>query len=590
VLIKERYRLQKQIGKGGFCKTFLAVDEDKFPPVPCIVQQFPHHQTSEESVKKAQQLQELGKHPQIPTLFAHFRENEYFYLVQEFIKGNNLATLIEEQGTFSETQIWQLLQSLLPVIKIIHNHQIIHGDIKPENIICRNFYKANLELDLVLVDFAGAKLLTAIDRFTDEPVIGSPEYAAPEQTRGKAVFASDLYSLGVTCIYLLTQIPPFDLFDVANNSWIWRDYLTTKISNHLAQTLDKLLQNNVTKRFQSADEVIQILGIKDNYLRLSAFVHSSKLKAKNNSWKYLYTLTGNIGASSSINSLSFNPNGNILASGDDDKITKLWDLDTQKILANLRGHTQAVKSVAFSPDGQILATASDDKTIKLWNVNNLEEIFTLVGHSRAVKSIAFAPDGQILASGSWDKTIKIWDVNTGIELCTLRGHKLQINAVAFSPQRQILASASCDRTVGIWQLENLQNHPHHSLLGNLSGHTWAVSTVAFSPDGQILATGSEDNTIKLWNVNTGQLISTLSSHSWSVVAVAFTADGKTLLSASWDQTVKLWNVSTAEEIATLSGHGDSVCTVAVSPVTQLIASGSRDKTIKLWQFVEQQES
>ncbi|MHC5673305.1 protein kinase domain-containing protein [Nostoc sp.] len=573
----------KQIGKGGFCKTFLAVDEGQFPPVPCVVQELsPESETFKTFQQKAQQLEELGKHPQIPALLAYFQQNGHFYLVEEFIAGTNLAQVVEEEGAFNEAQIWQLLEDVLPVFQLISDRNIIHRDIKPQNIIRR--FPITKKGDLVIVDFTTTKIVTEIDRLTSETSIGSPEYAAPEQARGKAVFASDLYSLGVTCIYLLTQIPPFDLFDIANDCWVWQQYLTTKVSDRLAQILDKLLQNAVNRRYQSADEVMQAIGME---------CKTQNLKIPNLPWQCFHTLTGHSGTLSSVNALAISPDSNTLASGSDDKIVQLWDLKTQKVLASLLGHSQAVKSVTFSPDGQILATASDDKTIKLWQVETLEEICTLLGHSHAVKSVVFSPDGQILASGSWDKTIKLWDVNSGREICSITGHQLQVNAVAFSPQGQVLASASYDRTIRLWQISaledfqrELQNRPCYSLLSTLSGHAWAVLTVAFSPDGQILATGSDDNTIKLWEVNTGQLICTLVGHSWSVVAVAFTADGETLLSASCDKTVKLWRVSTAEEIVTLSGHVDSVSAVAVSKVRQLIASGSRDKTIKLWQLVE----
>ncbi|MEH2446124.1 MAG: serine/threonine-protein kinase [Nostoc sp.] len=584
MLLQERYRLLKLIGQGGFCKTFLAVDEGQFPPVPCIVQELLlKNETSKKFEQKAQQLEELGNHPQIPALLAYFQQNGHFYLVQEFIAGTNLAQVVEEEGAFNETQIWQLLEDVLPVFQFISDRNIIHRDIKPDNIIRRS--SVTKKGDLVIVDFTTAKIVTEIDRLISQTSIGSPEYAAPEQARGKAIFASDLYSLGITCIYLLTQIPPFDLFDIANDCWVWQQYLTTKVSDRLAQILNKLLQNAVNRRFQSADEVMQAMGME---------CKTQNFKLPNPPWRCLHTLTEHSGRLSSLNALAISPDSNTLASASDDKIVKLWDLNTKKVLASLSGHFQAVKSVAFSPDGKILATASDDKTIKLWQIETLEEICTLLGHSHAVKSVAFSPDGQILASGSWDKTIKLWDVNTGTEIYTMTGHRLQVNSVAFSPQGKLLASASYDRTIRLWQIPALesshkefQNRPCYSLLGTLSGHAWAVLTVAFSPDGKILATGSDDNTIKLWEVNSGQLICTLVGHSWSVVAVAFTADGETLLSASCDKTVKLWRVSTAEEIVTLSGHVDSVSAVAVSKVRQLIASGSRDKTIKLWQLVEQ---
>ncbi len=614
MLIQERYRLLKQIGQFRFCKTFLAVDEGLSPKVPCVVQQWLQNQTPFVFEQKAQLLEELGKHPQIPAILAHFQQDHHFYLVQEFIEGSNLATLVEEVGAFSETQIWQLLEDLLPVLKFIGDRNVIHCDIKPENIILRSpLSERRLGGDMVLVNFEHFSIFNKdfnprdyiLQQFTDksnDKSVGSPEYAAPEQVQGKPVFASDLYSLGVTCIYLLTQIPPFDLFDVANNCWVWQQYLTTKVSFMLGKMLDKLLQHDVNNRFQSADEVMQAMGIHS-----PTDVTVERLFPIR-PWHCIHTFTGHSGVLSSVNSIAISsippsPRDQggfvqILASGHDDKTIRLWDLNTKKLLRSLTGHSQAVRAIAYSPNEEILATASDDKTIKLWNVNTFQEICTLFGHSHAVKSVAFSSDGKLLASGSWDKTVKLWDVKTSQEICTLSGHQLQVSAVAFSPippDGSILASASFDRTIRLWEvdqafecvgeLKNLRNYNFSSIL---SGHIWAVLTVAFSPDGKILASGSDDNTIKLWEVNTGQLICTLVGHSWSVVAVTFSTDGEILISGSRDKTVKLWSVSTKKEIATLSGHVDSVSAVGVSPDAQQIVSGSRDKTIKLWELVQQQ--
>ncbi len=569
MFIKERYRLIKQISQEKYCQTFLAVDENQFPPIPCVIQQFSsQYQTLENFQYYVQQLTELGKHPQIPNLILDFTENEYYYIIQEFIDGDNLGILLEKQGVFQEIQIWQVLKNLLPVIKFIHDHQIIHRNIQPENIILRTTNQ-NQDLldDLVLVGFAGIKGFKNNQPTND--MVGTPEYISPEQAQGKSVFASDLYSLGITCIYLLTQISPFELFDITNNSWVWQDYLTHQISEYLGQTLDKMVKYDLQERWQSADKLIYTLGIKDNYLPL-------KSPTQDDSWQLYHTLENKI--NSSINAVALSHDGKILASGEDNKSIKLWNLSNQQLITSFPGHTQAITSVIINNNDTILATASDDQTINLWNIKTFAKIYTLTGHTHAVKSLAFHPQRQILASGSWDKTIKIWDINTGLELNTLTVHQLQVNAVAFSPQGQLLASASYDRTVRIWQWEDEKSN----LLTTLLGHTWGVLTVAFSPNGQVLASGSGDNTIKLWDVNTGELISTLSGHSWSVVAVAFSSDGDTLISASWDKTVKIWQISTKSEIASLTGHTDSVSSVAMSHDARLIASGSKDKTIKLW--------
>jgi serine/threonine protein kinase len=261
LLLKDRYRPLYAIGRGGFGRTYLAVDEHLPSHPQCVIKQLCFPETNPDSFGKvvelfrqeAVHLHEL-QHPQIPQLLAHFAQDEQFYLVEELIAGQTLTQELQHQGVFSETQIWQLLQDLLPVLQFIHSRQVIHRDIKPANIMRRASTG-----HLVLIDFGIAKQITASAMLHTGTTIGSPEYMAPEQTKGKAFPASDLYSLGVTCIHLLTGISPFDLFDITSDRWAWRDYLPSPnvISPHLGEILDKLLQNALAERYKSATEVFQ---------------------------------------------------------------------------------------------------------------------------------------------------------------------------------------------------------------------------------------------------------------------------------------------------------------------------------------------
>jgi len=150
------------------------------------------------------------------------------------------------------------LSEILPILEFIHSKQVIHRDIKPENIIRRKS-----DNKLILVDFGAAKFVSPLNRSMTGTIIGSAEYIAPEQGNGKAVNASDLYSLGVTGIYLLTGISPFDLFDVGEHQWVWRQSLVNNpVSNELGNILDKLIEFGTKKRYQSASEVLSALQIK----------------------------------------------------------------------------------------------------------------------------------------------------------------------------------------------------------------------------------------------------------------------------------------------------------------------------------------
>jgi serine/threonine protein kinase len=265
ILLKDRYRALKLLGQGGFGKTFKAVDEDQPRKPLCVIKQFAfsnnHPETRQIALKlfyeEAQHLEALGKHDQIPELLAYFDVEGQPYLVQQFIDGQDLEQELATAGTFNQAKIRELLESLLPVLDFLHHQSppVIHRDIKPANIIRRHS-----DGSLVLVDFGAAKQATQSMLAKTGTVIGSPEYTAPEQTRGKPVFASDIYSLGVTCIHLLTQVPPFDLFDSSEDLWVWRDYLKDNlVDENLGQLLDKMVANSLVQRYKSAKTVLNIL-------------------------------------------------------------------------------------------------------------------------------------------------------------------------------------------------------------------------------------------------------------------------------------------------------------------------------------------
>ena len=246
LLLGDRYRAVKYISEGGFGRTFKAVDEHRLDTI-CVIKQFLPQLQGSAAIQKATELfkqeavrlRDLGKHPQIPDLLAFFEQDKRFYLVQEFIDGEDLSKELQQQGKFSEKQIKQLLTELLPILDFVHKQKVIHRDIKPENII-RNSHGS-----LVLIDFGVAKELSGSVLTRVGTVTGTPGYAPPEQMQGHVFPASDLYSLGVTCIRLLTGclleekngILVDELFDPMQMEWIWKNKAAA-ISNNLGKVLD----------------------------------------------------------------------------------------------------------------------------------------------------------------------------------------------------------------------------------------------------------------------------------------------------------------------------------------------------------------
>ncbi|MEG4941785.1 bifunctional serine/threonine-protein kinase/formylglycine-generating enzyme family protein [Microcoleus sp. F4-D5] len=290
-LFRNRYRVIRLLGEGGFGRTYEAVDTDRMDD-PCVIKQFVPQFQGTSALKKAaelfkaeaKQLYELGEHPQIPRLIAYFEQDKRLYLVQELIEGQTLLAELTQQGVFSEEKIWQLLADILPILKFVHDRNVIHRDIKLENIMRRrtsassslpkagNFrnsaFRRGGRGELVLIDFGISKQVTGSLMSQVGTTVGTPGYSPVEQMRGQVFPGSDLYSLGISCLRLLTQCLPKvdgsdDLYDPINGGWIWRERLPagTKISSKLTKILDKLIQDSLKNRYQSADEVIKALNL-----------------------------------------------------------------------------------------------------------------------------------------------------------------------------------------------------------------------------------------------------------------------------------------------------------------------------------------
>lgn len=588
LLVGQRYRALKLLGQGGFGKTFLAIDEDKSSKPLCVVKQFLPvgvllaqgkngvQKAAQLFEQEAERLAQLGKHPQIPQLLAYFIQDNRQYLVQEFIEGQNLAHILNTEGAFSEKQIRDLLKSLLPVLDFIHTHQVIHRDVKPENIIRRP------DGQLVLVDFGAAKLATRTALALTGTAIGSAGYAAPEQARGKAFLTSDLYSLGVTCIHLLTQVDPFDLYSDSQDAWVWRDYLNNnRVTRQLGQILDKMLERATSRRYQSAAQILKDLqvqrkratsiGLPSTTPRASAEFNAPSTPITSD-WRCVKTL---IGHEKPVNTIALSPDGQLIASGSADKTINLWDLRTGEV-RTLRGHRGSIRAIAFSPDGQILVSGGNDCTIRIWQLAKGNTPLVLKGHYGFVTSLAINPNGQMLASADEGETseLKFWRLPYGDEI-RYSGIVYNVSCVAFSQDGLWLAIAKNLDGIKLWQMPSGAEIYTLKRSGN-------VTSLAFSPDGLLLAHSNAGTAIKIWQLSTGEEFLTLKSHSAKVNSVTFSPDGQVLASGSNDETIKMWQRSTGKVICTLNGHLAAVQSVVFGSDGKTIVSGSWDKTIKVW--------
>ena len=266
VILNNRYRIVKQIGQGGFGRAYLAEDIHRYREL-CVLKEFAPQVESDRELRKAEDLfeRESGilyrlQHPQIPKFEALLQtlvdRKRSLFIVQEYIEGESYWDILKRQGKLTEAQVTNMIWGLLPVLEHIHNADLIHRDISPDNLICRES-----DGKTVLIDFGCVKIAAnAVSESTGKSItlIGKKGYSPDEQLRrGQAFPCSDLYSLAATAIVLLTGKQPDELYDSHQGEWDWESQ--AKVSPGLRRVLNKMLAYQPRDRYQSAVKVYQAL-------------------------------------------------------------------------------------------------------------------------------------------------------------------------------------------------------------------------------------------------------------------------------------------------------------------------------------------
>lgn len=273
-ILEQRYRIQRHLSSGGFGRTYLASDLHRFNE-RCVLKEFAPQVESNWELQKAKELFEREAsalyqlaHPQLPK-FREFFKAKFgkvgcLFLAQDYVEGKTYWDLLKSQQCFSEAKVTDLMCKILPVLSYIHSRGVIHRDISPDNVIMR------LSDSLpVLIDFGGVKQLSAhaafnLAIFGRMPTrLGKEGYAPGEQMQqGQVLPSSDLYSLAVTALVLLTGKEPKKLYDSYQGTWLWQKEI--RVSTELETVLQKMLAYKPNQRYQSAEEVLQALQAPSN--------------------------------------------------------------------------------------------------------------------------------------------------------------------------------------------------------------------------------------------------------------------------------------------------------------------------------------
>ncbi|MEQ8998345.1 MAG: serine/threonine-protein kinase [Coleofasciculus sp. B1-GNL1-01] len=268
-LLNNRYRILQTLGAGGFGNTFLA--EDTYMPSgrKCVIKQLKpmthdpqtYQQVKERFQREAAVLEELGENnSQIPRLFAYFSESGQFYLVQEWIEGDTLTQIVDREGRLNDGQVKAILLSLLPVLDYVHSCHIVHRDLKPDNVIVRRRDGLPVLIDFGAVKEAIKTVVHSQANTTPSIVIGTPGFMAAEQAAGRPRYASDLYSLGLIAVFLLTgKLPQTLETDTRTGEILWRRD-APDCHSHLATVIDQAIRFHPRDRFADAKEMLDALN------------------------------------------------------------------------------------------------------------------------------------------------------------------------------------------------------------------------------------------------------------------------------------------------------------------------------------------
>ncbi len=616
-LLQERYRILAQVGTGGFGAVYKAVDTLRGDGIVAIKQINLRGLTTQQIIeatdgfhREVRLLSNL-KHPNLPAIRDSFTDPQHWYIVMDFIEGENLEAYLKQRSSSQPglplDEVFAIGLQLCTVLDYLHTREpaIIFRDLKPSNIMRAPDGR------VYLIDFGIARHFVP-GKPRDTIPFGSPGYAAPEQYgRSQTTPQADIYSLGALLHQMLTGDDPADTpFHFAPLRLYGPPYLagvqellqrmvqvdSSKRPASIAEVKEELqrlagMQEKDTPRLWRPPEAPPPLPVDGPYAA-SLPKHTSAGHAQIQARRTSPGLSRRqfINAGAAIGAATVLGLGSVTLcrflttphfSG------VIADSNLTPALAPIPnfvfyGHKAAVTTMTWSRYGQYIASGSADKTVLVWRAADGMLLYKYVGYTSPLTSVAWSSDKDdeyIASCGQSDGSIQLWEALTGNDNKEFIEHSGRVLALVWARYNSYIASGGEDKLVRLWEVDT------GKIIQTYRGHTASIRALAWSRD-DLIASASADKTVRIWANHEATHIPVYRGHAAGVNAVAWNYDGSQIASASDDGTVQVWNVVDGGPVVTYHGHKGKVNAVIwfdnYNGLNPLFVSGGEDKTVQLW--------